>query len=58
MEWVPDPEAARRLFELPQDTPDIDVLKKMWEERGADEENPMPYLKTSICRIASIATLI
>ena len=31
VEWVPDPEAARRLFELPQDTPDIDVLKKMWE---------------------------
>lgn len=30
----------------------------MWEEGGADEENPMPYLKTSICRIVSIADVI
>ena len=58
VEWVPDPEAGRRLFELAEDTPDIDVLKQMWEEGGADEENPMPYLKTSICRIVSIAAVI
>ena len=38
MEWVPDPEAGRRLFELPEDTPEINVLKQMWEEGGADEE--------------------
>ena len=30
----------------------------MWEEEGADEENPMPYLKTSICKIVSIAAVI
>ena len=58
MELVPDPEAARRLFELPEDTPDIYVFKQMWEEGGADEETPMPYLKTSICRIVSIAAVI
>ena len=45
-------------FELPKDTPNIDVLKQIWEEGGADEENPMPYLKTSICRIVSIAAVI
>ena len=58
VEWVPNPEAGRRLFKLPQDTPDIYVLNQMWEKGGADEENPMPYLKTSICRIESIAAVI
>ena len=37
VEWVPDPEAGRSLFELPEDTTDIDVLKQMWEKGGADE---------------------
>ena len=37
VEWVPDPEAGRSLFELPEDTTDIDVLKQMWEEGGVDE---------------------
>ena len=32
VEWVPDQEAGRRLFELPEDTPYIDILKQMWEE--------------------------
>ena len=58
VEWVPDPEAGRRLFELLEDTLDIDVLKQMWEEGGADEDNPIPYLKTSICMIVSIAVVI
>ena len=58
VEWAPHPEAGRRLFELAEDTSDIDVLKQIWEEGGADEENPMPYLKTSICRIVSIAAVI
>ena len=57
VEWIPDPKAARRLFELPQDTPNIDVLKKIQEEGGADEENPMPF-KPSICMIVSIAAFI
>ncbi len=58
VEWVPDPEAGRRLFDLDEDTPEIDVLKQMSEEGGADEGNPMPYLKTSICRIVSISAVI
>ena len=32
VEWVPDPEAGRRLFQLPEDTPDFDVFKQMWEK--------------------------
>ncbi|MBC8259572.1 MAG: 3'-5' exonuclease [SAR324 cluster bacterium] len=58
VEWVPDPEAGRRLFQLPEDTPDAEVIQKMWEEGGADKENPMPYLKTTICRVISIAAVI
>ena len=37
VEWVPDPEAGRSFFELPEVTTDIDVLKQMWEKGGADE---------------------
>ena len=50
--------SRKKTFELPEDTTDIDILKQMWEEGGADEENPMPYLKTSICKIVSIAAFI
>ena len=57
-EWVPDPDAGRRLYQLPEDTPNAEVIQKMWEEGGADEENPMPYLKTTICRVISIAAVV
>ena len=29
---VSDQEAGRRLFQLPEDTPDFDVFKQMWEK--------------------------
>ena len=58
VEWVPDPEAGRRLYQLPEDTPDTEVIQKMWEEGGADEETLMPYLKTTICRVISIAAVV
>ncbi len=57
-EWVPDPEAGKRIFQLPEETTDAEVIQKMWEEGGADEENPMPYLKTTICRVISIAAVV
>ena len=57
-EWVPDPEAGKRIFQLPEETTDAEVIRKMWEEGGADEENPMPYLKTTICRVISIAAVV
>ena len=37
---------------------DAGVFQTMWEEGGADEENPMPYLKTTICRVISIAAIV
>ena len=57
-EWVPDPEAGRRLYQLQEDTSDSEVIRKMWEEGGAVEENPMLYLKTTICRVISIAAVV
>ncbi len=57
-EWVPDLLAGRLLYRLPDDLPDSEVLKIMWDEGGATEENPTPFLKTALCRVVSIASLI
>lgn len=57
-EWVPDLLAGRLLYRLPDDLPDSEVLNIMWEEGGATEENPTPFLKTALCRVVSIASLI
>ena len=57
-EWVPDIQAGRLLYKLPDDLPESEVLQVMWQEGGATEDNPAPFLKTALCRIVSIATLI
>ena len=57
-EWVPDLVAGRLLYKLPDDLPESEVLKVMWHEGGATEENPTPFLKTALCRVVSIATII
>ena len=56
-EWVPDPVAGRRLYGLPDDMPDRDVVQEMWRRGGASEEDPMPFLKTIVCRVVSIAAV-
>lgn len=56
-EWVPDPLAGRILYGLSDSTPPADVMRRMWEEAGADDEDPTPYLKTAVCRIVSIAAV-
>lgn len=57
-EWVPDLQAGRLLFHLPDDLPDTEVLRVMWEQGGATPENPTPFLRTLLCRVVSIATVI
>ncbi len=57
LEWVPDPKAGRLLYGLPDDMPDLEVVGEMWARNGATEENPMPYLKTVMCRVVSIAAV-
>ena len=57
-EWIPDVRAGRLVYGLPSDCPDDEVMRVMWTEGGATEENPQPFLKTIYSRIVSIVALI
>jgi len=57
LEWVPDPDAGRRVYSLAKEMPDADVIAEMWRQGGATEEDPRPYLKTILCRIVSVAAV-
>ena len=57
-EWVPDLLAGRLLYHLPDDLPSGEVLRVMWEQGGATPENPQPSLRTLLCRVVSIVTVI
>jgi predicted PolB exonuclease-like 3'-5' exonuclease len=57
-EWVPDLQAGRLLYRLPDELPDAEVLRVMWEQGGATVENPTPFLRTLLCRVVSIAAVI
>ena len=35
-EWIQDPEAGRRFFQLAVELTDAEVIQKMWEDGGAD----------------------
>ncbi len=56
-EWIPDPLAGKMLYKLPDDMPNKDIFEVMWKKGGATEDDPMPYLKTVVCRIVSIAAI-
>ena len=56
-EWIPDPLAGQMLYKLPNDMPSKEIFEVMWEKGGATEDDPMPYLKTVVCRIVSIAAV-
>jgi hypothetical protein len=36
---------------------EAEVFEAMWKAGGATEEEPMPYLKTILCRVVSIAAV-
>lgn len=57
-EWVPDLQAGRLLYRLPDELPEQEILRIMWEQGGATAENPQPFLKTILCRVVSIAAVI
>ena len=57
-EWIPDVRAGRLVYGLPDDCPDDEVMRVMWKEGGATEENPQPFLKTIYSRLVSIVALI
>jgi predicted PolB exonuclease-like 3'-5' exonuclease len=58
LEWIPDIPTGRRVYGLDLSTEDQQVLETMWQEGGATPEKPRPYLKTILCRIISLATVI
>src|SRR5438128_1991321 len=59
MEWVPDADGARRLYELPGDTPEIEAMQRLWQASTNyhPENNPRPFLKYMFSRVVSIAFL-
>lgn len=57
LEWVPDPLAGRLVYRLEDGLSELEVLQEMWRRGGATEEDPEPFLKTSLCRIVSVAAL-
>jgi predicted PolB exonuclease-like 3'-5' exonuclease len=57
-EWVPDPGAGRILYGLSDAMTDRKVMEEMWQRNGATADDPMPYLKTILCRVVSIAAVV
>lgn len=57
-EWVPDAPTGRRVYDLRPEVPDAEVLEVMWREGGGTAEDPRPYLKTTLCRVVSLAAVI
>lgn len=57
-EWVPDPLAGKLLYDLPDSLSNHEIIERMWQENGADEENPEPFLKTIMCRLVSISSVV
>lgn len=59
LEWVPDAAGAKRLFELPDATTELDAMQTLWEHSPQYnvETNPRPFLKYMFSRVVSIAFL-
>ncbi len=59
LEWVPDAAGAKRLFELPDETTELEAMQKLWEHspKHNAETNPRPFLKYMFSRVVSIAFL-
>jgi predicted PolB exonuclease-like 3'-5' exonuclease len=59
LEWVPDARGAMRLFDLPEETTEIEAMQRLWEHspKFDPETNPRPFLKYMFSRVVSIAFL-
>ena len=59
MEWVPDAHGARRLFDLPEETAEVEAMQRLWQASGDfhPENNLRPFLKYMFSRVVSIAFL-
>ena len=59
LEWVPDADGAKRLFDLDDETTELDAMQRLWEHsfNYDAEKNPRPFLKYMFSRVVSIAFL-
>ena len=58
LEWVPDAAGAKRLFDLPEETTELEAMQHLWEHSPKySEEDPRPFLKYMFSRVVSIAFL-
>lgn len=58
IEWVPDAESSRRMFDLPPETTESDAIQHLWERTaGYSEDRPRPFVKYLYSRVVSIAFL-
>jgi predicted PolB exonuclease-like 3'-5' exonuclease len=59
LEWVPDAASARRLFDLPEETTEIEAMESLWKHASKYDAkmNPRPFIKYMFSRVVSIAFL-
>ncbi len=59
LEWVPDAAGAKRLFDLPDETTELEAMQALWAHSPQydAEKNPRPFLKYMFSRVVSIAFL-
>lgn len=58
LEWVPDANGAKRLYDLPLETTELEAMEEMWRHCPIySEDNPRPFLKYMFSRVVSIAFL-
>ena len=59
LEWVPDAAGAQRLFDMPDETTEIEAMQRLWEHapKYNADTNPRPFLKYMFSRVVSIAFL-
>ena len=56
-EWIPDISLGKRLYNLPDSFTDAEICQAMWNQHGADENNPRPFLKLTLSRIVSFCAV-
>jgi predicted PolB exonuclease-like 3'-5' exonuclease len=58
LEWVPDAQAAIKLYDLPPDTPEPEAIEHLWKNTsGYSDACPRPFVKYLFSRVVSIAFL-
>lgn len=58
-EWVPCADTARRLLNLPPDTPESDCFEALWDYTRKDgDDTPQPFVKLILSKVVSVAFVL